>query len=184
MVQDVRLADLCRRLRASDREAFAEVFAMLRPDLLRYVDSIIYDGATSHDLVQDVFIGLWERRERLDPDQSMKALLFRMARNRALNHRRFLRVRSGEMPLVETTAASPPLVSDLETANLVRHLREWIDRLPERQREAIELTRFAGLSHREAATVMDISPRTLNNHLVRALATLNEHRVALEEDIR
>jgi RNA polymerase sigma-70 factor, ECF subfamily len=172
MDQDEYLASLCRRIRSSDRAAFAAVFAALRPELLRYVGATIRDGVAAHDLVQDVFIGLWERRERLDPAQSLRTLLFRMARNRSLNHLRFVRVRrSGplnEDPLVVMSAP------DLDAQALAHRLREWIDELPERQCEAIELTRFSSLSHREAAEVMDISPRTLNNHLVRALATLNQ----------
>jgi RNA polymerase sigma-70 factor, ECF subfamily len=183
MEQTSRLADICRRIRASDQEAFAELFAMLRNDLIHYVDSFIHDGPTAHDLVQDVFVGLWERRDGLDPSQSLQGLLYRMARNRALNHRRFLRVRNRhDVPLDEVRA--PATGPSLDEADLAERLRAWIRLLPERQREAIELTRYGGLSHREAAAVMEISPRTLNNHLVRALGTLNARLAALEQDVQ
>ncbi len=45
----------------------------------------------------------------------------------------------------------------------------WINELPLRQREALILSRYQGLSHQEVAAIMDVSPRTVNNHLVRAL---------------
>ena len=61
-------------------------------------------------------------------------------------------------------------------------LQLWIDQLPERQREALTLTRFEGLSHVEVAEIMGISPRTVNNHLVKALETLRDQIRAYEPD--
>ena len=49
---------------------------------------------------------------------------------------------------------------------------EWIEQLPERQQEAFELSRFEGLNHEEIASVMDVSPKTVNNHIVAALKQL------------
>ena len=82
------LEELCRRLKASDRGAFEQVFRQLREGLLRYVRSIVENDTVAHDLVQDVFVYLWGLRETLDPSRPLKAYLYRMARNRAY---RFLR---------------------------------------------------------------------------------------------
>lgn len=60
----------------------------------------------------------------------------------------------------------------MDAERLDDHLRAWIDELPDRQREALSLSRFEGLSHEEIAEVMEISPATVNNHIVRALKTL------------
>lgn len=179
MAHDERLASLCLRIRASDRQAFAEVFADLRPGLVRYVAGMVDDGITAHDLVQDVFLALWDRRHRLDPSLSIKALLYRMARNRALKH---VRARSVRRRFATTAPLPPPSVAalDLDGQILEVRMRRWIDALPDRQREALCLTRFEGLTHQEAADVMDISPRTVNNHLVRALSTLSDRLAAFE----
>jgi RNA polymerase sigma-70 factor (family 1) len=179
MAHDERLASLCLRIRNSDREAFAEVFADFRPALLRYVDGMVGDGMAAHDLVQDVFLSLWDRRHRLDPSLSLKALLYRMARNRSFKHLRARRVR------LRHVATLPPLTPtfdapDLDGKDLSERMRRWINALPERQREALRLTRFEGLTHQETAEVMEISARTVNNHLVRALSTLSDRLAALE----
>jgi RNA polymerase sigma-70 factor (ECF subfamily) len=63
---------------------------------------------------------------------------------------------------------------------LDRRLRRWIDDLPDRQREALSLSRFEGLSHEAIAEIMDISPRTVNNHIVRALKSLRQNVHAYE----
>ncbi len=182
MARDERLAELCVLIKASDRDAFAELFLSIRGDLLRYVVSMIGDAVTAHDLVQDVFVALWERREALDTSQSLQALTYRMSRNRSLNHLRMRNVRrryNSESEFI--SAGTPP--PDLHANDLAARLHGWIAALPDRQREAISLTRYSQLSHREAAEVMGISPRTLNNHLVRALATLHSRLEVLERDI-
>jgi RNA polymerase sigma-70 factor (ECF subfamily) len=62
-------------------------------------------------------------------------------------------------------------------------LHLWIKELPERQREALMLSRYHDLSHREIALIMRISPRTVNNHIIRALNHLNERIQTFEPAI-
>jgi len=174
------LTEWCRRLKASDREAYAQVFEALYTPLFRYVCSITNDESTARDLTQDVFVRLWDVRESLDPGQSLRAYLYRVARNRAYNYRRNERTHDQkEEDVRRRTNARPtePPSPDVATegAQLEARLRTWIADLPERQREALVLSRFEGLSHDEIAEVMDISPRTVNNHIVRALKHLRNH---------
>ena len=72
---------------------------------------------------------------------------------------------AGVLTIHQETEIDDPV--DLESM-----LTELLEGLPERQREAFELSRFDGLTHEEIADVMDVSPRTVNNHLVAALKTL------------
>jgi RNA polymerase sigma-70 factor (ECF subfamily) len=173
---------LCRRLKASDENAFSAIFGQWRPILLRYAGSIVDDGATAHDVVQDVFVDLWEMRTRLDPSQSLRALLYRMTRYRAFTQKRNYRTRSRKHDEIRQQA-DPPLTGPaeaLEASDLQNRLHTWIDKLPERQREALVLSRMHDLSHREIADIMGVSPRTVNNHIIRALGTLMSRIEALE----
>ncbi len=180
MIDD--LQTLCQRLRSSDRAALEEVFRRLREPLLRYVCAIVADATTAHDLVQDVFLDLWLRRTTLNPKQPLRPYLYRMARNRALRYlrdeRRRARKRAEYLP---KAPAVEPLAPDvrLESRQLEELLARWLDELPERQREVLVLSRWHGLSHREIAHVMGISPRTVNNHMLRALETLRRRLQAL-----
>lgn len=170
---------LLSRIQASDRAAFAEAFAAFRDPLLRYAHAFVADGAAAHDLVQDVFVAFWEGRATLDPAAPLAPLLYRMARYRALNHLRDRRLREAKHDVLRREAeGEEEPADDLDAAALGVRLRAWIGALPERQREALTLTRERGLSHHEAAAVMNVSPRTLNNHIVRALARLHA-RIAL-----
>jgi RNA polymerase sigma-70 factor (ECF subfamily) len=182
------VAEWCRRLTASDREAYAAVFEALYDPLFRYVRSLTHDPAAARDIAQDVFVRLWDARESLDPDQSLEAYLYRTARNLAYNHRRNNETRSKKEDdvrrdsNVRPAAPSPPDEA-AEGQWLEERLRTWIAELPDRQREALVLSRFEGLSHDQIASVMDISARTVNNHIVRALKRLRARVDDYEPDL-
>jgi len=95
-----------------------------------------------------------------------------IVRNLSLNHHRDTANREAKLmnskdDLAMHREAAP---DDAFAGSALRvKMDEWIESLPERQREALILSRFQGLSHQEVAAVMDVSPRTENNHLVRAL---------------
>lgn len=180
------LEELCRRLTASDRGAFEAVFRMLRGELLRYVQSIVRSEAVAHDLVQDVFVALWGLREGLDPSQPLKAYLYRMARNRAYRHLRDERSHAEKHVLIQRRGGSPDAPrfdAALDADRLAPRLKGWIDELPARQREALVLSRYHELSHRDIAAVMGVSPRTVNNHIVRALEHLQRRIQAFEPSL-
>lgn len=179
---------LCRRLKNSDRAAFERVFNVLHDALFRYVRSLTSAPAVARDITQDVFVSLWEARERLDPTRSLEAYVYRMARNRVYNHQRDRRTQHNAQDRMQARAArdepDPPLPDTVLHADVLEaNINAWIRNLPERQREAFVLSRFNGLSHDEIATVMDISPRTVNNHIVSALKTLRARVRAFEPSL-
>lgn len=171
--------ELCRRIKASDRAAFEEVFRRFRNEMLRYVRGIVRRDAVANDLVQDVFLDLWGTRKGLDPSRSLRAYLYGMARNRALRYLRDTRTHGRKHAIIQQEAhgrATNGIESyqDVDAGRLGALLHRWIDELPDRQREALLLSRYHDLSHREIALVMGISPRTVNNHIMRALKHLND----------
>ena len=176
----------CRRVRDGDRDAFEAVFRNLHDPLVGYAGRFLppNDGEAAADVVQDAFVRIWEGRERLDPERSLKALLYQTVRNLALNRARNARTRASllaeryEVPV----QASPAPDEVIEMDRLRSNLEEWIEALPDRQREALRLSRFEGLDHREIAEVMGCSPRTVNNHLVKALRTIRERLSTVPTD--
>lgn len=188
MADEDDLTRWCRRLRASDRKAYAHVFETLYEPLYRYVCSITKDKEAAEDVTQDVFVRLWDAREELDPSQSLKAFLYRTARNLAYNHQRDRSTRSEKKKDVQRGSnvhpADPTPPDEVAQGDLLEErLRTWISDLPERQREALVLSRYEGLSHAEVADVMEISPRTVNNHIVRALKALRDCIQDYEPDL-
>lgn len=174
MPTDEQLETWCRRIKASDQDAFRAVFEELHDPLSRYALQITGKTATAQDVVQYAFTTLWDRRRDLDPEESLEALLFRIVRNRAYNIQRNRRTRETKHDEIQqdTEPIRPNPGAEMDADRFETGLRTRIDELPERQREALMLSRFQDLTHDEIAGVMDISPRTVNNHIVNALKKL------------
>lgn len=161
------------------------IFRAFHERLVAYAAGFVTeDSDSAGDLVQDAFVRIWEGRARLDPERSFRGLLYQTVRNLALNRSRDVRNRAALMAeRYEPPGRAPaPPDAELEATLLAARLEEWIDGLPPRQREALRLSRFDGLDHREIADVMGCSPRTVNNHLVQALRTLRGRFAAVAPD--
>jgi len=176
-------ATLADSIARSDASAFEKLFRRLSDQVFRYVRSMTGSDATADDVTQDTFARLWSRREHLDEVDNLPAYIFQIARRQVYNLHRDQRVRrENEAQLHDRELAALPDRPDagVDTEILQQMLDAWIDELPDRQREAITLSRMDGLSHDAIADVMDISPHTVNAHIVKAMkhlrSRLKEHR--------
>lgn len=184
-ITDEQFTAWSRRLQQSDRQAYTHVFEATYDTLWRYAWYFTHDEDAAYDVLQDVFLKLWHIRERVDPAKSLKALLFQMVRNTALNRlRRDKRHAADSLDdmLFEPTSASHPDV-EVDTESLALQIRHWIEELPTRRREAFMLSRYQGLSHAEIADIMNLTPKTVNNHIVLALQHLRSRLLAHQPDL-
>ena len=172
------LSDLAARIRVGDELAFRQLFDALYGPLRRRALAFVRDEAVAEDVVQEAFVRLWDWRTRLETETPLRAWLFRTVRNLAFNLRRDATTRQQLLtdPVALASAAAPrPAPSPdagVSGGDLAEQVSALIEELPPRQREALLLTRVDGLSHAEVSEVMGCAARTVNNHLVAALATL------------
>lgn len=145
-----------------------------------------HDRAAAKDVVQDCFVKLWQKRMYIDPEKPLKSYLYTMVRNRALNMiRNQAGVEVNHDMANHISEAATNEESDQEGDSLEEFFIQCIEQLPDRQKEAFELSRFEGLDHEEIAEVMNLSPKTVNNHIVAALRFLREHySLHKQEDTR
>jgi RNA polymerase sigma-70 factor (family 1) len=171
---------LTDRVRRGDQQAFRQLFDQLYGPVRRHALSLVRDDATAEDVVQEAFVRLWDRRERLEDATPPRAWLYRTVRNLALNLRRDAATRQrllSDPTVADSAAVSRPATlpdADISGRELGARLTAFIEALPPRQREALLLSRVEGLSHAEVAVAMECAPRTVNNHLVAALSTLRQ----------
>lgn len=142
---------------------------------MRAAQSLVQSHAVAEEIVQDVMLELWKRRENLDPDTSAQAYLFQSTRNRSLNHLRHERVeRQGESHIMRDEAVDASAHSLLVEEEIHAAMRRTVEDLPERCREVFELSRTHGLKYAEIATVLGISIKTVEAQMGKALRTLRE----------
>jgi RNA polymerase sigma-70 factor (ECF subfamily) len=179
---DPNLAEWAQQVQSGDLDAFEALYRHLYPMLTRVARSLAGSTAEADDAVQETFVRLWEQRQRIDPSRSVRALLITAVRNRIQNQLRDTR-RRNELLTQRPVDDAATTDDTSESASLADRIRSLMAQLPERQRTALALTRFDGLSHAEVAEAMGCSMRTVNNHIVRGLSTLRDRLRATHPDV-
>ncbi|MCH8123682.1 MAG: RNA polymerase sigma-70 factor [Bacteroidetes bacterium] len=170
-------------LRNSDRRSYTALFDATYDALHRYGMYILQDRSAASDILQDVFLKLWQIRSNIDPERSLRALMYQMVRNYALNHERQRRRHFAEELEADHPSVGFDTMTDerLDADSLGKHLTHWIEEMPARRREAFLLSRYEGLTHEEIAALMDLAPKTVNNHIVLALQHLRQQMQEIED---
>ena len=167
--------DLFKRLTQGDETAVDAIFRRYYASLCLTANRVLRDTAKAEDLVQDVFFELWRKRGNLQIHSSLRAYLKRATMNKALNHIRDEKIKSsGEEPLWLMKSAQVGAQRQLEASELKRQIDRAIDQLPERCRLIFCLSRFEEMSYQQIADELDISIKTVENQIAKALRLLRE----------
>lgn len=164
-------------LRNGDEQALRSIFDHYYKVMLNDAYRLVPDVGVCKDLVQDVFVELWRKRTAIDVHTSLGAYLRRAAVNRALNYLKANQALDfgAESELVNTADTAPQELEQRE-AQEVREAQLYraIDQLPEKCRLVFAMSRFEQLSHKEIAERLDISVKTIENQITKAMKMLRE----------
>jgi len=157
-----------------DKMQFEQLFKSYFQYLVNYAGQYVQDSNTSEDIVQKVFIALWAKRDSINPKQSVKLYLFTAVRNNCLNYIRdnkkyrslVLDLDCGEFDIIEEETDTQETLS--------QQLDYALNQLPEKCRKVFELSRIHRLKYKEIADELDISIKTVEAHMSKALKTLRE----------
>ena len=171
--------ELLERLKNGDTAAFDTIFRTWYGPLVGTAERMLRDRAVAEELVQDVMLELWRRRETLAPDGSAQAYLFQATRNRVLNHLRHLRIEQRSEPDVRgESSVTPQADAVLAQQELDVAVQQAVRSLPDRCREVFELSRVHGLKYAEIASTLGISVKTVEAQMGKALRMLRERLAA------
>ncbi|HRF41286.1 MAG TPA: RNA polymerase sigma-70 factor [Saprospiraceae bacterium] len=165
--------ELMQRLATDGEAAMALIFRRHYEQVCRTVYRVVPQAETAEDIAQEVFLELWKRRNQLTISTSLGAYLRRAALNRALNYVRDQKMKwSDDAELPAMSDGAPGIPEQLEAKELQKMVDQYIDQLPEKCRLVFVLSRFESLSHAEIAEQLDISPKTVENQITKALRFL------------
>lgn len=165
------------QLKINNQREFQELYHKHFNGLANYAYSVLKDKDAAKDVVQDVFLDLWNKRETLSIKTSIEAYLVRAVKFKSID---FIRKdKTKQQYVTKMTPASVPLSEesdddDEETANRKKQLSYAIAQLPTKCRQVFLLSRLNGYTYKEIAEEMNISPKTVENQISRALKLLRQ----------
>lgn len=162
--------------REGDEKAFERLYKFYWSKVFHFTSLYITDDYEREEIVQQVFIRLWNMRSRILPEHGIDGLLFIITRNMVFNckHRSFNK-KALQEALAMDRASGEDLEQALSASDLELYLMSLVDMLPTRQREAFLLSRREGLSYREIASKMGISENGVKRNIHLALKFLKHN---------
>lgn len=168
--------ELVERLRAGDVRAVEELYDRYFRKLYLSAFAVLKDRFASEDIVQEVFVSLWQRREGLVLNRSFEAYLTRAVRNQVLNHIRLDKAQHVSLfeRLEERIWGPADPENQLYVKELQLRVQGIVEQMPEKMRAVYQLSRVEGLSHKEIAERLNLSPKTVEAQIRNALIRLRE----------
>lgn len=170
-------SELLLKVSQGDRQAFTRLYSTYLNPVINYILPLMSSREEAEELIQDIFVSLWEKRESLYQVDSFQAYLFRSARNRYFTHLQRLKTQEkiyktlfDSQNLQVTNADNKVLLDDY-----YRVATAAINKLPARQREIFLLRTETGLSLDEITTRLGISKSAVKNQLYAAISFVRSY---------
>jgi RNA polymerase sigma-70 factor (ECF subfamily) len=157
-----------------NNQAFEQLFKTHYKALHAYAHMILKDLDLAEEIVQNLFLRFWERRELLSTHASIKAYLYKCIYNDSMNYLKHEKVKSKYQDFTKQTATiySDAADAKVEMMELQLRLNKALNELPEQCRTIFQLSRFEELKYREIAEQLGVSIKTVENQMGKALKIL------------
>ena len=168
--------DLVEKLRKGDPGAFDAVFEKYGDRLFGFALKYLKSREETEELVQDVFLKVWENRKKLKKDSSLKSYLFTISYHRICKFfRKKQLTEKVEKEIGSIAKDSVDPEEQIDYQSTLEQIEQLIEKLPPKQKIIFEKSRKEGKSTREIAAEMKLAPGTVDNHISTALKFLRKH---------
>lgn len=166
-------------LRQDSKEAFSLLFQTYYTDLVLFCGNFVRDKSTCEDIVQSIFLKLWNDRKSIRIETSLKSYLLKAVRNSCFDEFRHIEVvRQYETEYGSSVLDNYDTENYILYSDLYHHLSRALENIPDLYKEAFLMNRFEGLKYREIAEKLNVSERTVE---VRVSKTLDLLRKQLKD---
>jgi|TARA_R110002050_G_scaffold171837_1_gene303939 RNA polymerase sigma-19 factor, ECF subfamily len=170
--------ELVKLLKKGDMAAFDVIYNKYCHKLHQFVFMYLKQEEDAEEIVQEVFIKIWQSRNKIDVYASFESFLFTIAYNSTMSllRKRMSEAKSREyLKSMQQIDTADKVIDELEFAELNQKVQTLLSRLTSRQKEIYLLSREEGLTHEKIAQKLNISESTVNNHLVTVLKILKSN---------
>ncbi|MGD0343333.1 MAG: RNA polymerase sigma-70 factor [Bacteroidales bacterium] len=165
---------LITKLKEGDKNAFSLIFTIYYKDLVLFATNYIHKADLAEEIVQDTFVKIWEEHEELNIVFSLKSFLLKSVQNKCIDMIRHQKIRQNHINDVILNSPDYEYNTDnyLTNSELVGLIKTTLDNLPDEISQAYRMNRFEGLKYHEIAEKLNISVRTVEVRIGRALCSL------------
>ena len=151
-----------------DTQAYKQLFLLFYPSLVHFASSILKSKESAEEIVSDVFIKIWQKRQHLDKVENLSFYLFTAVKNRCINQFNDFKNRT-EIDITDVAIEFKSFYHDPEqiliSAENIKQIREAIQELPPRCRLIFKLVKEEGLKYKEVAELLQLSVKTIENQM-------------------
>lgn len=170
--------DLLRQLAEGDEYAFEQLYLLYSPRIYKKILLLVKQVDLAEELLQDVFVKIWEKRNTIDSQKSFKSYVYIIAKNVVID---LFRKATLDRKIIEKFIVENPVVydpfekmydSDLEVKSI---LNKALDSLPPQRKKIFTLVKIEGMSYDEVSDLLQVSTSTINDHVVKANKSLKKY---------
>lgn len=161
-------------IKKGNKVVYESLFSEYYESLVRFAEKYIFDQHASEDLVQELFIHVWEQASRMEIKTSIKAYFYQAIRNKCLNYLKSLKVKDKHNLLYIDALIHGDDDAELYDPEIIEKIKGAIDELPPQMSKVFKLKLLEGLKQDEIAAELNISVNSVKTHLKRARVKLRE----------
>ena len=173
---DIDDQELIRLLRQGSKDAFHLLYMRYGLKIRRFAQFYLKREQDTEELVQDVFLKLWDKKEMLDSSGNLKAFIYKIAVNSIYD---FIRRKNIEQAFWDYTKTGPNASDqtweDVVFNDMLFHVNRLIEKMPDQRRKIFTMSKDEGLTNDEIAEILSLSKRTVENQLYRATSFLKKN---------
>jgi RNA polymerase sigma-70 factor (family 1) len=164
------------RIKQGDQQAFGELYHHYSDRLYRSLLRLVKSEQMAEELLQDIFVQFWEKRQTIDVQSSLQAYLLRIGENKVYDFYRKLKREQKLLAVVKAAASEQytPIEETLLSEENSQLLRKAIETLPPQRRQVFDLCKLQGRSYQETSELLGISTSTINDHIVKATKAIRQ----------
>lgn len=176
MINSTNERDLITLLSRGAESAFEELYFLYSNRLLGFLIRLVKSEDVGAELLQEIFVKVWNNRENIDPQQCFRSYLFRIAENCVYD---FFRKAARNKKLLSVLINSASEYSHIEESFLNKEneqlLQQAINLLPPKRRQVFQMVKMEDCSYEEVSRLLNISTSTINDHIVKATKSVVEN---------
>ncbi|MDN5213494.1 RNA polymerase sigma-70 factor [Fulvivirgaceae bacterium BMA12] len=160
--------ELLERLLSGDANAFEELYDLYREPAIRFCNTILKDVEESENIIQEVFLKIWNKRETINPTLNFTSYLFTIIKNSVFDQLKEIKKNEALKEMYwQNVLVYKAVDSDIKEERLLK-VKKAVEELSEKRKRIIKLNYEEGKSYEEIANQLNISKNTVKNQLIKA----------------